>query len=84
MQNPLTSLVDDVATTKRLIDAETAKGPTIVVGHSYGGAVMTGAAVSNANVKALVYIAAFGPAAGEPIGALLENLPDRAGPHPRV
>lgn len=73
VQNPLTSLADDVATTKRVLDAQT--GPTIVVGHSYGGAVITGAAVGNPNVKALVYIAAFAPAVGEPIGALLQQYP---------
>lgn len=77
VQNPLTSLVDDVATTKRVLDAQT--GPTIAVGHSYGGAVITGAAVGNANVKALVYIAAFAPAIGEPIGALLQQYPTELG-----
>lgn len=74
VQNPLTSLADDVATTKRVIDAQT--GPVVVVGHSYGGAVMTGAAAGNENVKALVYIAAFAPAAGEPIGAQLGTYPN--------
>ena len=74
VQNPLTSLADDVATTKRVIDAQT--GPVVVVGHSYGGAVMTGAAAGNPNVKALVYIAAFAPAAGEPLGALLGEYPN--------
>lgn len=73
VQNPLTSLADDVATTKRVLDAQT--GPTIAVGHSYGGAVITGAAAGNPNVKALVYIAAFGPAAGEPIGQWLPTYP---------
>jgi pimeloyl-ACP methyl ester carboxylesterase len=77
VQNPLTSLADDVATTKRVLDAQT--GPTIVVGHSYGGAVITGAAVGNPNVKALVYIAAFGPAAGEPLGLLLQQYPTELG-----
>ena len=67
VQNPLTSLPDDVATTKRVIDAQ--KGPVVVVGHSYGGAVITDAAAGNPNVKALVYIAAFAPEAGEPLGA---------------
>jgi pimeloyl-ACP methyl ester carboxylesterase len=66
VQNPLTSLPDDIATTKRVIDAQ--KGPVVVVGHSYGGAVMTGAAAGNSNVKALVYVAAFAPEAGEPLG----------------
>src|SRR5436309_15495125 len=74
VQNPLTSLADDVATTKRVIDAQ--KGPVVVVGHSYGGAVITAAAAGNANVKALVYVAAFAPDAREKIGELL----DRYGP----
>ncbi len=67
-QNPLTSLADDIATTKRVIDAQT--GPVIVVGHSYGGAVITGAAAGNANVKALVYLAACAPDAKENLAAL--------------
>jgi pimeloyl-ACP methyl ester carboxylesterase len=75
VQNPLSSLADDVATTKRVIDAEAQKGPVIAVGHSYGGAVITGAAAGNPNVKALVYLAAFAPEAGEPIGAFLEQYP---------
>ena len=66
VQNPLTSFADDVATTKRAI--ETANGPVVVVGHSYGGAVITEAAAGNANVKALVYVSAFAPAVGESIG----------------
>ena len=74
VQNPLSSLADDVATTKRVIDART--GPTIVVAHSYGGAVMTGAAAGNPNVKALVYIAAFAPEAGEPFTKLLSQYPN--------
>jgi pimeloyl-ACP methyl ester carboxylesterase len=52
VQNPLTSLPDDVATTKRVIDAQ--KGSVVVVGHSYGGTVITGAAAGNPQVKALV------------------------------
>src|ERR1700680_844881 len=63
VQNPLTSLPDDVAVTKRVIDAQ--KGPVVVVGHSYAGAVITDAAAGNANVKSLVYVAAFAPDAGE-------------------
>lgn len=77
VQNPLTSLADDVRTTKRVIDAQ--KGPVVAVGHSYGGAVITGAATGNANVKALVYIAAFAPDAGEPIGAFNEKYPAALG-----
>jgi pimeloyl-ACP methyl ester carboxylesterase len=67
VQIPLTSLPDDVATAKRVIDAQ--KRPVVVVGHSYGGIVITGAAAGNSNVKALVYAAAFAPDAGEPITA---------------
>jgi pimeloyl-ACP methyl ester carboxylesterase len=74
VQNPLTSLSDDITTTKRVIDAESAKGPVIVVGHPYGGAVMTGAAAGNPDVKALVYIDAFAPASKEPLGELLHTF----------
>jgi pimeloyl-ACP methyl ester carboxylesterase len=68
VQNPLTSITEDIATTKRVIDAQ--KGPVVVVGHSYGGMVMTGAAAGNPNVKGLVYIAAYAPDVGESIGAV--------------
>jgi pimeloyl-ACP methyl ester carboxylesterase len=77
VQNPLTSIADDVATTKRVIDAQ--PGPAVVVGHSYGGAAMTGAAAGNPNVKALVYLAAFAPEVGEPVGAYLEKYPTLLG-----
>ena len=77
VQNSLTSLADDVATTKRVIDAQI--GPVIVVGHSYGGAVITGAAAGNPNVKALVYIAAAAPEVGEPLNALLGQFPTDLG-----
>jgi pimeloyl-ACP methyl ester carboxylesterase len=73
VQNPLSSLDEDVRTTKRVIDVQV--GPVVVVGHSYGGAVITGAAAGNANVKALVYMAAFAPEAGEPVGAFGEKYP---------
>lgn len=72
VQNPLTSLEDDIATTKRVIDAQ--KGPVVVVGHSYGGAVITAAAAGSANVKALVYVAAFAPDADEVLAAPSENF----------
>ena len=75
VENPLTSYAADVETTKRLIDAQ--RGPTVVVAHSYGGAVMTGAA-NNPNVKALVYLAAFAPDADEPLGGLLQKYPSKA------
>ena len=67
VQNPLTSLADDVATTKRVIEAQ--KGPVVVVGHSYGGAVITAAAAATPNVKALVYVAAFAPEVDEVLAA---------------
>ena len=77
VQNPMTSFAEDVATTKRAIDAQ--EGPVVVVGHSYGGAVMTAATAGNPNVKALVYISAFAPDAGEPIGAFLADYPTPLG-----
>src|SRR5262245_15732247 len=67
VQNPLTSLSDDIATTKRVIDAQ--NGPVVVVGHSYGGAVITAAAAGDAHVKALVYVAAFAPDTDEVLAA---------------
>jgi pimeloyl-ACP methyl ester carboxylesterase len=73
VQNPLTSLADDIKTTKRLIAAQ--RGPTVVVGHSYGGMVTTSAAAGEPNVKALVYLAAYAPDAGEKIGDLNEKYP---------
>jgi pimeloyl-ACP methyl ester carboxylesterase len=76
VQNPLTSLANDVETTKRLIDRETGMGRNVVaVAHSYGGAVMSGAAAGNPGVKALVYIAALAPDAGEQAGAMLQQHP---------
>jgi pimeloyl-ACP methyl ester carboxylesterase len=79
VQNPLISLADDIATTKRVLDAEAQKGSVIVVGHSYGGAVITGAAAGIPNVKALIYIAAFAPEPGEPVAAFLEQYPSLLG-----
>jgi pimeloyl-ACP methyl ester carboxylesterase len=77
VQNPLTTFADDVATTRRVIDAQ--GGPVIVVGHSYGGAVMTNAATGAPNVKALVYVAAFGPDENESVGPLIEKYPTKLG-----
>lgn len=77
VQNALASLAGDVETTKRVIDAQS--GPMVAVGHSYGGAVITEAAAGNANVKALVYIAAFAPDSGEPIGAYGDKYPAALG-----
>jgi pimeloyl-ACP methyl ester carboxylesterase len=73
VQIPLTSYADDVATTKRVIDAQTR--PVVVVGHSYGGAVITQAAANNGNVKALVYVQAFAPDVGETIAAAGAKYP---------
>ena len=62
VQNPLTSLADDVAATQRVLDRQ--DGPTILVGHSWGGTVITEAGV-HPNVAGLVYVAALSPDAGE-------------------
>jgi pimeloyl-ACP methyl ester carboxylesterase len=73
VQIPLTSYADDVTTTKRVIDAQS--GPVVVVGHSYGGAVITQAAANNSNVKALVYVEAFAPDVGETISSAGSKYP---------
>ncbi len=72
VQNPLTSLADDVAATKRMIDAQ--DGPVLLVGHSYGGAVITEAG-NNPKVAGLVYVAAFAPDAGETLSGLASRFP---------
>jgi len=66
VQLPLHSLADDIATVKRAI--ELLGGPTILVGHSYGGIVITNAAYNNPNVTGLVYIAAVAPNEGQSLG----------------
>jgi pimeloyl-ACP methyl ester carboxylesterase len=73
VQNPLKSIADDVATTKRAIESQ--PGDVVLVGHSYGGAIITGAGADNPKVKALVFVAAFAPDAGEAIGALIAQYP---------
>jgi pimeloyl-ACP methyl ester carboxylesterase len=78
VQNPLSSYDADIETTKRLIDAQ--PGPTVVVAHSYGGAVITAAAADNPKVKSLVYLAAFANDVDEPLGGLLEKYPSKAIP----
>ncbi len=72
IQMPLTSFADDVACLRRAI-ART-EGPTVLVGHSYGGAVITEAGTDE-KVSGLVYIAAFAPDAGESAGSLSETAP---------
>jgi pimeloyl-ACP methyl ester carboxylesterase len=70
VQNATVSLADDVATTKRVIDEQT--GPVILVGHSYGGVVVTEAG-NDPKVAGLVYITAFAPDAGESVQTLIAN-----------
>ena len=72
VQEPLTSLADDVAATKRVLDLQ--QGPTLLVGHSYGGVVITEAG-SAPNVAGLVYVAAFIPDKGESAVSLLGQAP---------
>ncbi len=75
VQEPETSLADDVAATKRVI--ERVNAPLILVGHSYGGAVITEAG-NEPQVRGLVYIAAFQPDNGETLGGLLKQMPPAA------
>jgi pimeloyl-ACP methyl ester carboxylesterase len=75
VQNPTISLADDMAVTKRVIAAQT--GPVLLVGHSYGGVVVTEAG-NDPKVAGLVYIAAFAPDAGESIQSLIQNPPPGA------
>jgi pimeloyl-ACP methyl ester carboxylesterase len=70
VQLPLHSLPDDVATVKRAIDLVGA--PVILVGHSYGGFVITNAAYNNPSVKGLVYVAAFAPKEGQSLGNFID------------
>jgi pimeloyl-ACP methyl ester carboxylesterase len=79
VQNPTISLSDDVAVTRRAIAATT--HPVILVGHSYGGVVITEAG-NDPRVKALVYIAAFAPDAGESVNTLIANPPPGAASPP--
>ncbi|WP_233807243.1 alpha/beta fold hydrolase [Paraburkholderia sp. HP33-1] len=71
VQEPLTSLDEDVDATKRVIDQQ--QGPVVLVGHSYGGSVITDAG-SNPKVSALVYVAALQPDKGEASGQLLQKF----------
>jgi pimeloyl-ACP methyl ester carboxylesterase len=73
VQINLTSIEEDAAITRRVIDAQ--PGPVVVVAHSWGGAVATTAAAGAANVKLLVYVSAFAPDAGEIALKLLEQYP---------
>lgn len=75
VQNPTLSLAGDVAATKLIIHMQ--NSPVILVGHSYGGAVITEAG-NDAGVASLVYIAAFAPDKGESVSTLIENRPPGA------
>ena len=75
VQNPTTSLADDVAATRQVIAQ--AKGPVVLVGHSYGGVVVTEAG-NDPKVSRLVYIAAFAPDKGESVASLIKNPPPGA------
>jgi pimeloyl-ACP methyl ester carboxylesterase len=80
VQNSTTSLADDVAITKRAIAMQS--GPVILVGHSYGGAVITEAG-NDPRVAGLVYIAAFAPDRGESVASLIKSFP-AGGPVPPI
>jgi len=75
VQNPTISLEDDVAVTKRILAAQ--DGPTMLVGHSYGGAVITEAG-NHPKVAGLVYITAFAPDKGESVATLIKDPPPGA------
>jgi pimeloyl-ACP methyl ester carboxylesterase len=79
VQNPTISLSDDVRVTKRVIAAQT--GPVVLVGHSYGGVVITEAG-NDPKVVGLVYIAAFAPDEGESVSSLIKDPPPGASPPP--
>ena len=72
-QFPLTSLADDVARLRQVLALQ--DGPTVVVGHSYGGQIMTALGTDAPNVVGLVYIAAFGLDEGESLGATWRRVP---------
>lgn len=77
VQLPLTSLADDAATTRRALGA--LPGPVVLVGHSYGGAVVTEAGQGAENVSGLVYIASFPLEEGESVGDIQGRFPSRSG-----
>jgi pimeloyl-ACP methyl ester carboxylesterase len=80
VQNPTLSLEGDAQATRQIIDAQ--DGPVVLVGHSYGGAVITEAG-THPNVAALVYVCAFAPDKGESVGTLIAGFP-ADGPQPPI
>jgi pimeloyl-ACP methyl ester carboxylesterase len=80
VQNPTVSLEDDVAVTRRVLDQQ--DGPSILVGHSYGGAVISEAG-THENVAGLVYVTAFAPDQGESVNSLIAGFPTD-GPQPPI
>jgi pimeloyl-ACP methyl ester carboxylesterase len=78
VQLPLTSLAEDVAWTRHVL-AERLTGPTVLAGHSYGGAVISGAATGVENVVGLVFASAFAPEEGESLGGLGTLFPPPPG-----
>jgi pimeloyl-ACP methyl ester carboxylesterase len=76
VQNPLSSLADDVAATRRVLDMQT--GPVVLVGHSWGGMVITEIGV-HPRVKSLVYVAAFAPSVGQSINDMAKDYPKPSG-----
>lgn len=76
VQNPLSSLADDVKATQRILDRQT--GPVVLVAHSWGGAVITQAGERD-NVKALVYVAAFAPSEGQSVADVSKDYPTPSG-----
>lgn len=75
VQQPMTSVADDVAATTRILDLQS--GPAVLVGHSYGGAIIT-AAGNHPKVASLVYVAGFAPDDGEVLGKLSSTRPPAA------
>src|SRR4029077_21009581 len=80
VQNPTLSLQDDAAVTRRVLDQQ--DGPTILVGHSYGAAVISEAG-THENVAGLAYITAFAPDQGESVNTLIAGFP-QDGPQPPI
>jgi pimeloyl-ACP methyl ester carboxylesterase len=80
VQNPTLTLAGDAAATRQIIDS--LDGPVVLVGHSYGGAVITEAG-THPNVAALVYVCAFAPDKGESVGSLIGGFP-ADGPQPPI